>query len=104
MVKNGAKRVRAGPWPGWGRVALAAMAAALACASVGAAAGGPTVDWRVVASGGGSATAGNVSLSGTVGQWATGSGTAGTTVLSSGFWGGSAGESFVYLPLVLRNA
>jgi hypothetical protein len=68
--------------------------------------GTASIDWWVTGSGGGSATAAGTTLSGTLGQWATGSGVQGTAQLSSGFWGGGAltgpdGRS-VYLPVILH--
>ncbi|MBE9508276.1 MAG: hypothetical protein IMY86_09530 [Chloroflexi bacterium] len=67
-----------------------------------------SIDWWVIGGGGGSGTAGTISLDGTIGQWAVGSGTSGATQLWSGFWGGggAAGEVDLYqvfLPLILRQ-
>jgi hypothetical protein len=69
----------------------------------------PRIDWWVIGGGGGSGTAGGTSLDGTIGQWAVGSGTSGTTQLGSGFWGGGSAagpvdESQIFLPLILRQS
>ena len=64
------------------------------------------IDWWVIGGGGGSGTAGSTSLDGTIGQWAVGSGTSGTTQLGSGFWGGGGAEGpsgGVFLPVILRQ-
>jgi hypothetical protein len=70
----------------------------------------PSIDWWVIGGGGGSNTVGNISLDGTVGQWAVGSGTSGTTQLGSGFWGGGSAEgppeapaNQIFLPAILRH-
>jgi hypothetical protein len=58
----------------------------------------------VIGGGGGSETSGDTFLGGTVGQWAVGSDTSGSTHLASGFWGGGAadsGEERIFLPLAL---
>ena len=66
-----------------------------------------SINWWVISGGGASETAGNTSLDGTLGQWAVGSDTAGTTQLGSGFWGGCSptgevDQHNIFLPLVLR--
>jgi hypothetical protein len=66
----------------------------------------PRIDWWVISGGGGRGTAGGTSLDGTIGQWAVGSGTSGTTQLGSGFWGGGSAEGPVekiFLPIILRQ-
>ena len=66
-----------------------------------------TINWWVIGGGGGSGTAGDTALDGTVGQWAVSSGTEGNRHLASGFWGGgdAAGpaDEEVFLPLALRQ-
>ena len=68
----------------------------------------PRIDWWVISGGGGSGTAGGISLDGTIGQWAVGSGTSGTTHVGSGFWGGGSAAGPVdggqiFLPFILRQ-
>lgn len=79
------------------------MVLSLLSAGAVAASGSPSLDWWVIG-GGGSATAGGSSLSGTCGQWMVGGGTAGSTQLGSGFWPGALGGESVFLPLLLREA
>jgi hypothetical protein len=66
----------------------------------------PSIGWWVISGGGGSGTAGDTSLDGTIGQWAVGSGTSGTTQVGSGFWGGGNAEGpleGIFLPVLLRQ-
>ena len=64
----------------------------------------PAIDWWVIGGGGESGEVGGTSLDGTIGQWAVGGGTSGTTQLESGFWGGGGAGSYqVLLPVVLRQ-
>ena len=68
----------------------------------------PSISWWVIGGGGGSNTVGNISLDGTVGQWAVGSGTSGSTHLGSGFWGGGSAAGApdqypIFLPVILRQ-
>jgi hypothetical protein len=73
---------------------------------VGTALAQGSMDWWVIGAGGGSGTVGDTSLDGTIGQWAVGSGTSGTTQLGSGFWGGGGAEGpvgGVFLPVLLRQ-
>ena len=63
-----------------------------------------SVDWWVIASGGGRSTVGSTSLDNTIGQWVVGSDESGGLQLSPGFWGGGWDESHVlFLPLVMEN-
>ncbi len=62
----------------------------------------PSIDRWVVAAGGATSTGSHYSLSGTIGQVAAGSASTGSGYqLTSGFWY-AAGQSKVYLPVVLR--
>jgi hypothetical protein len=67
----------------------------------------PGITWWVIGGGGGSETSGAVSLDGTIGQWAVGSGASGDTQLGSGFWGGGGSVTGdvdlhrIFLPVVL---
>jgi hypothetical protein len=68
----------------------------------------PRIDWWVISGGGGSGTAGGISLDGTIGQWAVGGGTSSTTQVGSGFWGGGSAagpvdEGQIFLPFILRQ-
>ncbi len=66
----------------------------------------PRIDVWVIGGGGGSGTAGGISLDGTIGQWAVGGGTSGTTQVGSGFWGGGSAEGpgeRIFLPVILRQ-
>jgi hypothetical protein len=72
-----------------------------------AAAGGPTVDWEVLAGGGAPAVSGSgsVHLNATLGQTAIGLAGSTGTDLAAGFWHGLGreGSTRIYLPLVLRK-
>ena len=58
-------------------IILSALVASLLLAGVVLANGVPSIDWWVIAGGGGSTTVGSTSLAGVIGQWVVGSGTAG---------------------------
>ena len=73
--------------------------AALAVAATNA---GYTLDWFTVDGGGGTATGGNYSVNGTIGQPDAGTLTGGGYTVQGGFWGGLAASSSLYLPLVQR--
>jgi hypothetical protein len=66
-----------------------------------------SIDWWVMAGGGGSGPSGSTFLNGTIGQWLVGSGTSGGSQLGSGFWGGGelaySQGYLLYLPLLLRG-
>ena len=89
---------------------LVALIASLLLAGIAVAApSGHSVDWWVMGGGGGSGSAGNISLNGTVGQAVVGVDGSGDYVVCAGFWYGlgPCGEPpgfSVYLPTVLRNA
>ncbi len=64
---------------------------------------GYTIDWQVIAGGGGlAASGGGYTLDSTVGQTAIGW-SAGSHQLGSGFWYGTGMEYMVYLPLTLKS-
>ena len=65
--------------------------------------GTPTINWLVLAGGGGQIENGSASLDGTVGQWVTGSISQDALDLCAGFRCGLVGGYAVYLPLVLRS-
>jgi len=83
-------------WLALGFILVVLVVAGAALAATGAA----SVDWWVIA-GGGRQSSAATSLSGTVGQWASGSS---NTRLCAGFWCGVAVQYKVFLPLVLRSA
>jgi len=64
-----------------------------------------SIDWRVMAGGGGSGAAGTRSLDGTIGQALVGVGGSGDTALCAGFWCRWAERAAfrVYLPIILRK-
>lgn len=68
------------------------------------------IDWQVFSGGGAPATAGNVSLNGSLGQTAIGPSSAGGNVtLGAGFWSGlsvlqAAPGNPVYLPVIIRSS
>jgi hypothetical protein len=63
-----------------------------------------SIDWWVIGGGGGSETAGTISLDSTIGQWVVGSDKSGGLQLGPGFWGGGWDESCViFLPVVLKD-
>lgn len=72
---------------------------------VWAAAASPAVDWEVLSGGGAPASAGEVTLNGSLGQTAIGPSSGGEVTLGAGFWYGIGGaERYrVYLPIVLRH-
>jgi hypothetical protein len=61
-----------------------------------------TIDWWVIASGGGHAETGAYTLDGTIGQPVVGRDQNAGYGLCAGFWGCGAGHR-VYLPLVVRD-
>ena len=68
--------------------------------------GGPyNLGWHTFDGGGGTASGGPYTLSGTAGQADAGAVmSSGSYTLSGGFWGGAASQSTTYLPLVRRNS
>ena len=69
--------------------------------------GGPyNLEWNTVDGGGGTASGGSYTLSGTAGQADAGAVmSGGSYTLSGGFWSGAASpQSTIYTPLLLRNA
>lgn len=71
-------------------------------AGIAAAAGTLTLSRSVIAGGGGKTSAGDYTLSATIGQPITGRAIVGSTDLCVGFWCGLARYD-LFLPLVLRN-
>ena len=68
--------------------------------------GGYNITWWTVDGGGGTLSAGDYTLAGTIGQPDAGAMSGGSYVLYGGFWPGSTavgGEYRVFLPLLLRN-
>jgi hypothetical protein len=61
----------------------------------------PDVDWRLISSGGGSASASGLSLNASLGQPVTGASSASGQSLTSGFWQGIS-RMMIWLPLLLR--
>ncbi len=61
------------------------------------------ISWFTIDSGVMNVSGGSYSLSGTIGQPFAGSMSSGSYTSSGGFWGGTAGNHNVYLPLVLKN-
>ena len=87
------------------RIALGALVVtSLLLTGVALAQGTPSIERWVIAGGGGSGASNGIRLSGTLGQWAVGSGEAGAAYLGAGFWGGGVTGRDVYLPLVARGA
>ena len=82
-----------------------ALGAFVLLASAGLAQGSYDLSWWTVDAGGGTASGGSYTLTGTIGQPDTGTLTGGDHTLSSGFWGVgvAAAECKVHLPLVLRQ-
>ncbi len=83
-------------------VLLLLLAAMLATASLTAVAGSHTIDWYVMAGGGGSASAGDLTLTGTIGQAAAGTTSNGDFDLCSGFWCQVKALARIFLPIVIR--
>jgi hypothetical protein len=69
--------------------------------------GTSTINRWFIGGGGGTATGGNVSISGTLGQSIAGPSSGGEVTIQNGFWVGSAAtvdaSSEIYLPLVINN-
>ena len=89
----------------WRAMALAALALLLALTTAQAL-DGPEANWHTVDGGGGTlVVAGDLSLSGTIGQPDAGLLTGGGYSLGGGFWGGGrlSPEYKTYLPLILRE-
>ncbi len=61
-----------------------------------------SIAWWTVDGGGGESSAGNYSLSGTIGQVDAGAMAGGNYHLEGGFWGGGSANQYIYLPLVRR--
>jgi hypothetical protein len=74
-------------------------------ASTVVAQGTPSIDWSVVAGGGGPATgAGGIALNATLGQPIIGPSGEDSISLEGGYWYGvAAAENKIYLPVVLRS-
>ena len=85
-------------------IVLGVLTVSLLSAGVAMANGTSSIDWWVIGGGGGSATVGSTSLSGTIGQWTVGRDADGTTQLCSGYWYGASRWHRVFLPLALREA
>lgn len=62
----------------------------------------PAIPWWTADGGGGTSSAGNYSLSGTIGQADAGAMTGGNYRLAGGFWGGGVANLYIYLPLIQR--
>jgi hypothetical protein len=86
---------------------LVVLASSLLLASAALAAQAPSIPSWILSNGGGSATAGTMTLDYTVGQWVAGGQTNGDTQLGSGFWFGreccSPPVYGVFLPLVQKG-
>ena len=74
----------------------------LVTAGVASAAGSLDISRSVIAAGGGRTSAGDYTLSATIGQPITGRAVVGSTDLCVGFWCGLARYD-LFLPLILRN-
>lgn len=74
----------------------------LVTAGVASAAGALSMSRGVIAGGGGKTSAGDYTLSATIGQPITGRAVVGSTDLCAGFWCGLARYD-LFLPLILRN-
>ena len=87
------------------RITLGALAiASLLLVGVALAApNSPSIDWRVIGGGGGSASAGSTSVNGTIGQAVVGAHTSAPYELCAGFWCGAGTKHRAYLPLVLKD-
>jgi hypothetical protein len=87
----------------------ALVASLLLAGIVVAAPSSHSIDWWVMGGGGGSEDTGTINLDGTAGQALVGVEDSGDYVVCAGFWyglgpcGAPADESWIYLPLVLRN-
>jgi len=83
-----------------------AAVALLVVFAIAAALDNPEADWFTVDGGGAMVTAGNVTLTGTIGQPDSGLLKGGTYALEGGFWGGGAlaADYAIYLPLVMRGS
>ena len=89
----------------WRAAAVATLALLLVLTTVKAL-DSPEANWHTVDGGGGTLVgAGDLSLSGTIGQPDSGLLTGGAYSLGGGFWGGGrlSPEYKVYLPLILRE-
>ena len=67
------------------------------------AAGIMEIDWYVIGSGGGTATGGNYTLNGTIGQPVVGLSSSADLDLCSGFWCKLLEHYKIFLPQILRN-
>lgn len=65
--------------------------------------GTPAISRWNIGGGGGTASGGNVTISGALGQGIAGPSSDGNILVSAGFWSGGPSRHAVYLPLVVRN-
>ncbi|NOZ49617.1 MAG: hypothetical protein GXP37_06135, partial [Chloroflexi bacterium] len=68
---------------------LLVLVAVLLFGTVALAAGQPAIAWEVISGGGGTASAGNIEISDTIGQPIIGLAQAGDVIVESGFWSGA---------------
>jgi hypothetical protein len=92
-------------------IAALGLSALLICLVAGTAWAGQSahyaINWQVLSGGGAPASAGTISLNGSLGQTAIGPSTSTSFNLGSGYWfevvSGEPGTHEVYLPIILRN-
>ena len=86
------------------RAGLALVVVLLVGVGWAGASAGPAIDWEVLSGGGAPASAGQVTLNGSLGQTAIGPSTGGELSLGAGFWYGLGGGPYrVYLPITLKS-
>jgi hypothetical protein len=81
---------------------MVAVLLTLAIASIAVANGTPTIDWKVIAGGGGHAEAGIYALDGTIGQPVVGLNNNASYQLCAGFWCRAIAQYLTNLPLIMR--
>jgi hypothetical protein len=83
---------------------LAALLLTLVLTSLAFASGSYTINWYVIAGGGGPISGGGYAINSTIGQPVVGASEGGNYRIEAGFWGGAlAVEYKIYLPVVLKN-
>jgi hypothetical protein len=82
----------------------AAIICCLLLTSLSLASGSYSINWWVIAGGGGPISGGGYAINSTIGQPVVGASEGGNYRTEAGFWGGAlAVEYKIYLPIVLKN-
>ncbi len=83
-------------------IIVLALTGFLLLAGITLANGATTIDWKVMAGGGGHSESGVYVLDGSIGQSMAGTQSGGSYQLCAGFWCRALAQYHVYLPIVLK--